>query len=240
MIPNINSTGLTQSATEAVQTALVQAGDASALAQALVIDSPTARELADMELKAVARQEKALTEQRLSLTRPLDEVKKGIMALFDPAIKALSDIQTAYKTKMLAWDQAERLRIDEENRKAREAAAAEERRQREAAEALRKEAEAKSAAGLAAEAEALQAAAAEVDSTPTLPAPIVVPVARPKGSSYTAKRWTFEIVNVAEIPREYLLPDEKKIGGLATDLKGDAKVPGVRFFEVENIVTGRR
>lgn len=239
MIPNISSTSLTQSATEAVQTALVQAGDASALAQALVIDSPATRELADTELRAVAKQEKALTEQRLSLTRPLDEVKKGIMALFDPAITALQTIQTTYKTKMLAWDKAERARIDEENRKAREAAAAEEKRQRESAEALRKQAEEKAAAGLAAEAEALQAAAHKVASTPPPPAAIVTPVARRKGSSHIAKRWTFEIVSVSDLPRDYLIPDEQKLAKLATALKGDAKVPGVRFFEVESLVTGR-
>lgn len=172
MIPNISSTSLTQSATEAVQTALVQAGDASALAQALVIDSPATRELADTELRAVAKQEKALTEQRLSLTRPLDEVKKGIMALFDPAITALQTIQTTYKTKILAWDKA-------------------------------------------------------------------APVARRKGSSHIAKRWTFEIVSVSDLPRDYLIPDEQKLAKLATALKGDAKVPGVRFFEVESLVTGR-
>ena len=40
--------------------------------------------------------------------------------------------------------------------------------------------------------------------------------------------WDFEIVNPAAIPREYLMPDEKKIRGIVRALKGATNIPGVR------------
>jgi hypothetical protein len=42
--------------------------------------------------------------------------------------------------------------------------------------------------------------------------------------------WKFSIVDASLIPREYLVPDEKKIGRIVRALKGDANIPGVRAY----------
>jgi len=42
--------------------------------------------------------------------------------------------------------------------------------------------------------------------------------------------WKFSIIDAALIPREYLIPDEKKIGRIVRALKGDANIPGVRAY----------
>jgi hypothetical protein len=42
--------------------------------------------------------------------------------------------------------------------------------------------------------------------------------------------WKFSIVDASLIPREYLVPDEKKIGRIVRALKGDANIPGVRVY----------
>lgn len=56
----------------------------------------------------------------------------------------------------------------------------------------------------------------------------------------TVDYWKFEIVNPAEIPREYLIPDEKKIGQVVRAMKDKTKIPGVRIWvETKSSVTGK-
>ena len=49
--------------------------------------------------------------------------------------------------------------------------------------------------------------------------------------------WKFSIVDAALIPREYLIPDEKKIGRIVRALKGDANIPGVRAYSEKSTST---
>ncbi len=93
--------------------------------------------------------------------------------------------------------------------------------------------------GLHEAAEELISLPVEVDETvastlPPLPAqtPVVVQRTAPivKGRHYV-KQWKFEIINPAEVPREYCEPSEKKIRGEVAKMEGAAKIPGVRIFE---------
>jgi len=45
--------------------------------------------------------------------------------------------------------------------------------------------------------------------------------------------WKFEIVDMAKIPREYLMPDEPKIGHAVRTFKEQCFIPGVRIFMVK-------
>ncbi|MBL7686227.1 MAG: hypothetical protein JNK65_09385, partial [Deltaproteobacteria bacterium] len=84
----------------------------------------------------------------------------------------------------------------------------------------------------------------EVDSileTPTFCAPRILPSETPKVSGIASKTtWKFRIVNKKLIPREYLIPDEKAIGGIARSLGERANIPGVEFYPEMNISAGRR
>ncbi len=51
------------------------------------------------------------------------------------------------------------------------------------------------------------------------------------------KDWTFEVVDPSQVPREYLLVDEVKLGKYARMEKENASVPGVRFFYTETVVS---
>jgi hypothetical protein len=65
------------------------------------------------------------------------------------------------------------------------------------------------------------------------PAPVVaLPTETPRIAGF-AKRtiWRFRIVNPELVPREYLSPDELKIGGVVRSLKGATKIPGVQVYE---------
>lgn len=80
--------------------------------------------------------------------------------------------------------------------------------------------------------------AAAVLDAPVTVAPVTLPEPeRPAGIQYR-DAWKCEIINPALIPREYLMPDEKKIGGIARALKGETQIPGVRVY-CEKTVAGR-
>lgn len=69
-------------------------------------------------------------------------------------------------------------------------------------------------------------------------APIVVPkMEQPKGISYRDV-WKFRVVDVAHVPREYLVVDETKIGGVVRALKGDTRIEGVEVYS-EKVIAGR-
>lgn len=128
--------------------------------------------------------------------------------------------------------QRERERLE---REARERAEAQQRRlQAEAEERRLEEAARLEAAGDTAGAERL---VSEPVAAPVVtPAPIFAPrpmVAAPpkvEGVSFRTD-WDFEIVDPALIPREYMVPDEKKIRGVVRAMRGAARIPGVRAFE---------
>jgi hypothetical protein len=50
------------------------------------------------------------------------------------------------------------------------------------------------------------------------------------GISYAAV-WMFEIVDRNAIPREFLMPDDKKIRQYVKAMKGAGEIPGIRIYE---------
>jgi len=53
----------------------------------------------------------------------------------------------------------------------------------------------------------------------------------PKVSDTAARvTWTYRVVDAALIPREYLIPDEKKIGGVVRAMKEATNIPGVEVY----------
>lgn len=84
---------------------------------------------------------KRLTEQRLAITRPMDEAKRQVMELFDKPIKAAEAIVGHCKKLMLAFDQEKERRRQEEQARLRREAEEQAARERAEAERLRREAE---------------------------------------------------------------------------------------------------
>lgn len=52
------------------------------------------------------------------------------------------------------------------------------------------------------------------------------------GSVVNTKRWTFEVIDAAKVPREYLMVDEQKIRA-AVDVSQVREIPGVRIYQTE-------
>lgn len=67
-------------------------------------------------------------------------------------------------------------------------------------------------------------------------APDVPVAARAEGLSLSVV-WKFAIINANALPREYLKPDEVKIGRIVRALKSQAQIPGVRIWSEKTTVT---
>lgn len=194
---------------------------------------------------------KEVDEKRKAITSPLDVAKKAVMELFKPVetgldncIRHVDGLLISYTTgqEKIRLEQEEKLRkqAEAEERKQREAKEAQERAWREKQEAAQKEAERLAKAGKQAEAakataEAEKAAqkaeerrqqAAEVQVVaPTLASS----VGKVEGLSFRTN-WKMRILDVSLIPREYLIPDEKKLNNLSVSSQGSLKIPGVEFY----------
>lgn len=126
-----------------------------------------------------------------------------------------------------------RAREDEERRRLEREA--EDRRIAEAAEA--------EAAGDIETAERILEQPAELVFVPPA-APAFVPPPPPEpakvaGVSFS-ERWDYEIVDERSLPREYLMRDDKKIGGVVRAMKGETKIPGVRVYSTKQVAARSR
>ncbi len=190
------------------------------------------------DLKKIKAKAKELTDTRMSLTRPIEESKKKIIAFFKEPLDYLVRAETAVKKAMIGWQaEQERLRREEEARLAEI--------QRKEAERLRKEAEKEAAraellktdkakAAAAAKAEELKAKA----EATTAIAPTVESTVEEVAGISTRKVWKFKIEDISKLPREYMIPDEKYIGQMVRASKGRKEIPGVKIYS-EDVIASR-
>lgn len=166
---------------------------------------------------------KRIDELRKSFTRPLDDLKKRWMALFQAPLDEVAKTRTITTQGMLKWrrEQEEKARIEQERLRVEE----DRRRQEQATIALD--------VGDTATAQAIEAA-------PPAEAPRVAPEI-PKVAGITTRRtWRHRIIDPTAIPREYLKPDDALLAQVAMSQKENARVPGVEFYVEESVVrTGR-
>lgn len=173
-----------------------------ASAQRAVIDSAeTLGRGADLA-KMIRVALKKADEERTELVGPLNEVVKKINLRFKRYTAPLEDAKTLLDGKMVAYGKnfSEELRKEDEARRKEE-------------DAVR--------------------AAEFPDEMPFAP-----PTASPKpktvygntgsAASFTTT-WTFEVTDGNQVPREYLMVDEKKVAAAVKD--GKREIAGVRIFE---------
>lgn len=171
---------------------------------------------------------KAVEDQRLSYTKPLDEAKKKLIEDERKITDPLNSIIKTLNTKMVAWTLAQEKRRREEAEKKRqeELAALEAEKQRQLAIAATTDNEeaAKAVEEIEKNASRLEAAPVTITNT----------VKTEKGAWTIQTRWSFEVTNEKQVPREFLCIDEKKLQKYATAMKEDANVNGVRFYSIQS------
>jgi len=230
--------------------------------QTLTIDSVEVADFVSEQVRECARMYAGLDAQRKAITKPLDEAKQQVMDLFRPALDLLDQAKRTGGNKVAEY---QRKLEDERRRKQAEVEAAarkeRERLAREAADAqakadfeaneLRLKAADAELAGRTAEAAKMLAraetkeeagAAKAMDLTAeaaAIPSTVVLPTVPTFAGISTRELWDFEIVDPAQLPREYLMPDEKAIRGVVKAMKGKTAIPGVRVFNRGSVAVSK-
>lgn len=235
------------------ETVTIETPDAAALESSASLQLVVARgmqivdddmyAIAGEELKAARAKIKELNEKRLAITRPMDEAKRRIMDLFNPALDKLDEASTLiagamslyYDAKERAAKEARRL-AEDEAAKQRAHLAAEARRKEEEAKALA--AEAAKTTGATAQQAQLEAAAKETEArnlaqqaTMVVAAP-PPEIARPKSAGAApAKVWDFEVVSLLDLAKWVVAhPDEiSLLRANETSLRAKVRSMGENF-----------
>jgi hypothetical protein len=191
-------------------------------ARQIAIINQNQYEGAAITLKTIKNFAKQLDDERTKITKPMDAAKKAVLDLFRKPASILEQAELTVKRSMLAYtteqeriQKAEQARLDEIARKEREK--------------LEAQAAKAQAAGKVEKAEAI------MEKAQVVAAPVVEPtVAKTAGISYRTV-WEFEIVDETAIPREWLVPDQKAIGGAIRSTQGKISIPGVKAIARKTI-----
>ena len=148
--------------------------------------------------------------------------KAKFYAPLEAAYRSIKGLMSTYDAEQERIRLAEQRRLDEIARKAEE--------ERLLQEAIAAEEEARRNG--ATKEEAAQEAEAVI-AAPVYVAPVIIPKATPKlaGGPVYRTIWKFRITDAAKIPRQYLVPDEVKIGQIVRALKRESNIPGIEPYE---------
>lgn len=228
-----------------------------AAAEACEVSDLASLEVAESLFRDIDQLGKAIAAQRLEITRPLDALKKQIIAAERDATKALQQRREALGGQVLAFRRELERQRREAERRVREEAERRERerlqRQREREEAARREAEERAAAesALFGSASDPEPVLLEPEPEPE-PDPVVALPAVPDAPAAVraVKRTKAEIYDESALiraacqsgdgrlyGRQVLTIDKRAAEALA---KAGVEVPGVRMVEVEGIASSGR
>jgi len=177
-------------------------------------------------LKSIKQTTDELDTLRKSMTKPLDDSKKKIMDFFRKPLDILAQAESTLKRAMLSFQQEQdRIRREQE---AKLQAEAEKKRQ----EALRKAEEAR-AQGKDTKAEKYE------EKANGIVAPVLASTVEKVSGIATKTIWKHRIIDISQVPREYLIINDKMVGDVARATKGSLKVAGIEFYSEEVISAGR-
>jgi hypothetical protein len=188
--------------------------------EAFEIESPDDRASFEELVRSCRAKVKAIEEERLKISRPLDQALKALRALFRPPIDAWSAVEQLCRAKILAYETARA-----EEQAARERALAEEIAAKAQAEGLTPDA---AIDALCVVGEELEVAQEE----------------EPAAGSCVVKSWDAEVVDLRALveavvagaaPLELVRADDSAVRIFARAHGETASVPGVRFFQKSSL-----
>ncbi len=189
-----------------------QAREIEETAKSLVVDAAGVVKATEI-LSTIATVKKKAEEQRKILVQPLQQKEKEINQAFKEALAPLVTADTVLRGKIQDYHAyQEKLRLEEEER-------------------LRKLAEK--------EQKRLEKKAEKRGETPPppMPIPIVPQVAKTvkteAGSASIKTYWTWELVDINKVPREYMELNEKAVN-MAVKM-GIREIPGIRIFQTQTV-----
>lgn len=167
-----------------------------------------------------------------------DKIYEIFDSIIDKAHKAHKEAITKRDVCLEPWETAEKalkrimvdFSLEEERKRLTEEIRITELNRKEA-EKLEKKADKAEGQGNGAKAEELRGKAQEIEAI----APIVQSTVSKIDGIKKMKIWKFTITDEALLPREYLIPDTKKIGAMAKASKGTITIPGVKIYSEETL-----
>lgn len=206
----------------------VKSSEAFSDANSLVVDSQDSYELAVDFIKTIKSVGEEVEKQRKLITEPMDKSKKAVMDFFRPFTERVESAEKALKDKCAQFLLAQKAKADAERAEAQ-------RKAREEAEKARVAAEAAIDQGKIEEAGELMTAAEIIDATP-----VVIPNRRPVAAGASMRdKWEFEVTSIDELIaaaatnpmiRTLLQVNESAAKTMASQLKGNVQIPGIRFY----------
>ena len=190
-------------------------------ARTLAITNQAQAEVATRMLATIKTELDGVETQRQFFVRPLNEQVARINALFKRLAEPLTKARLALNDRLGMWLRAQRA---EEERKVAEA-----RRLAQEASAM--------AARAATEAQRTQAAEAAKVAIRAAEEVHVGPVHTEGARATTRQVWTFDLVDQAEVPRQYLSVDSQAV--MAAIRNGIRTIPGLRIYDKQVVVVSR-
>lgn len=211
------------------------------MAKMYVIDSPEMYQLAGDELKKIKAKTKELDAQRKQITKPLDDAKAAVMALFKKPLEALTQAEGVLKNSLLSFDREQERKRQEEEKRLREIAKAEQERLQAQAKAAEEEARKLREAGKKEEAEQFAAKAAIIEtSSYSIPVPIVAATSTKVSGISKRTIWKARVVKKEAVPMEYMEPNQSALDKVAQATKGAIQIPGIEFYSEDILSAGSR
>ncbi len=175
-------------------------------AEARVITTVEDVKLANDDLICISKLKKAMEGKKKEYLAPLKAQTEAIITTYSILMAPIFQATSVTKDKMLVYNtEQERIRQEQEeiNRKRQEAADAEMRLKGEITEPVNL-----------------------VEVLPEAPKRVSTDM----GTSGMVDHWKYEVVDLAIIPREYLLVDSAMLNAIAKKHHDQKQVPGVRFY----------
>lgn len=163
---------------------------------------------ANIILRNIAKQMKAIEKKRKSFTQPLNQSLREINSTFKELVKPLEIAKDILTQKVMDWRDAEKQKRQAEQERIEK----EEARRRKIQEAHKEKGH-------------------EVSE------PIVMAKPKPlkeTDTTHIRKVWEFEIIEMAKIPHEYLMVNKSFIREAIRD--GVRIIPGIRIYQEETMV----
>lgn len=187
-------------------------------AERLSVTNSSAYQVADKRCVALKELEMLIIADFAPSKKAAHESHRKIVAQETAHLEPIQQARAILKRKMSSWEMEE-----EEIRRKKEL---------ELLDIERKKAEDKALA-IAAEAEARgdKQAAIEILEAPLIVTPIVVESETPKRETILRTVWKFRIVDKAQIPRKFMVPNDVAIGQIVRALKASTDIPGIEVYQ---------
>jgi len=199
-------------------------------AAAMVVTNPAEYTVASDFLKTIKGAQSKVVAFFAPMKQKAHEAHKAITLQEASMLKPLQDAEAALKRNLLTFYQdQERIRID-----------AQRKLQAEADEAARKERERLEREAAKLKTPELREQRLEQAAAVIAPVVQVASVAPVVSGQSVRKTWTAKVVDVSQVPREWMVVNEKALDSFAKATKGAVKVPGVEFVEVASLASSGR